>query len=198
MTRVNERSWWLISAVALLAACSIPVESIQSPTELSERHARDWQAIASSFQVEILRDGYVTPAEYMTAMQAGAACMTDRGFDVSPLRDVPDGVRKDFTVALGSRQEDEITPMWAECRKGFYGAVESVWLAQHSRLDEGLATLEAELIECLRAAGIPDVEPGLEDYELFLLLRNRDASAAAWICRERFLIFTGQALAKPQ
>lgn len=135
--------------------------------------------------------------EYVQALRDGADCMREAGFEVSEFRDVPDGIRQDFMVGRGERQEREITPEWDRCRTEHYVAVESVWLLQHARLDEEQDALQAELIDCLEANGVEGATASMRDHEIWHLLNDSDAAMEAWVCRERFLIYTGQLGSRP-
>lgn|GEM_PF-6371496 len=163
-----------------------------SHPELADR----WRAASSEYQRAVLADGTVSAAEYERAVVDTAVCMNQAGFETSALRDVPDGVRKDFAVHQSEGSDAQPDEAWARCWEEFAVAVESVYLAQHAstKSDE---TIDRQLTDCLADNGLSDVPTQMTDFELFSQLREADASTAAWFCREKWLIARGEMGADP-
>lgn len=178
--------------VALIASIAVSCASETARPDLAER----WGTTASEYQLEILEDGTVSADEYGGAVAATAGCMEAAGFDTGPLRDVPDGVRKDFTVYPGGSSAADPDEDWGRCWDQHLVAVESVYLAQHAS-EAGPDAINRQLRDCLAAAGISDAPEAPTDFELFTLLRDLDASTEAWFCREKWLIALGELGAEP-
>jgi len=131
--------------IALVAACS-PVEprlgpslDADSPSAATQRAsialAERWLRSVSEYQAMVLEDRRVTVAEYEQAVDSTAACLNRKGYETGPVREVPDGVRLDFMVIQGDNDASDVAAAWSTCWIGYLRAVESVYLAQHARLD---------------------------------------------------------------
>lgn len=186
-----------VLALLLALTCTGCADPDGTASESSRLKANQWLRTTSEVQKAVLLDGEVTASEYAGSVEAARTCVEGLGFGVSAVRNVSDGVRQDFVVRPGDKTTEEAFDALAACRSEQLEAVESVYLAQHSRIDEGREVLEGELITCLQKHGVPDVPTGLTDFELFKLLRERDVSTDAWFCREIFLIATGNLGASP-
>ncbi len=158
--------------------------------------AREWLPVVSGLQREALSDEAVTLDEYVAALSAGATCMREAGFQASDIRIVPDGIRRDFTVTQRDQSDDEVTAAWAHCRSTDYGAVETVWLAQHKRIGVSREQLMEELHTCLSRAGLAAgfvADPDELGYRLYV----SNAPSRQWACLERFLIYIGRNVTHP-
>jgi len=182
--------------LALVLMASVSVSCASPPTSARPDLAERWRASASEYQRDVLDDGVVSDDEYQQAVSDTAGCMQGAGFDTGPIRDVPDGVRKDFVVSPGASSDADPDAAWGRCWDEFLVAVESVYLAQHAS-DADIATIDQQLRDCLAANGISDAPKTPTDFELFTLLRDADASTEAWFCREKWLIARGELGAGP-
>jgi hypothetical protein len=197
----------LLHLTAIGCSTHLPTPSIVSsrPDDESRHLAREWLASVSAFQAGILRDQEVSAAEYASALTAGKTCMETHGFRVSSLQELPDGIRRDFIVydestspPPGSRMSPEMSRAWDECRREFYGAVETVWLTQHVRRDITAAGLRSEEIACLESNGVRGAQADFTDHDIVELLSKGEVRIEAWGCRERFLIYSGQTTIHPE
>ncbi len=175
-----------------LVACG-PSKTERTSIALAER----WHRSTTEYQAVVLDDHRVSDDEYEQAVVDTARCLNDNGFETGGIRDVPDGVRKDFMIMQGDHTDNETADAWTTCWRDHLDAVESVYLAQHARLDEDEAALERELLDCLIDNNVADAPSGMSDFELFELLRASDASTQAWFCRERWLVARGKLGATP-
>ena len=170
---------------------------VQSSNVDSMSLAREWLPAVSGQQRKVLEDGVVTLDEYVAALSAGAACMRDAGFETSAIRVVPDGIRRDFTVTQQGQSDDEVSTSWSRCRADHYGAVETVWLAQHKRIGASRDQLVQEMRTCLSDAGF--TSGFVEDPdELGYRLHLTGAPSRQWACLERFLIYIGRNVTHPK
>lgn len=164
---------------------------------MSQELAADWANVTSTSQLAVLEDRVVEAEEYKTAIGDGRACMQDLDFTVSEMRPVPDGVRLDFSVGVGARDEEDIARSWAGCRSKYYDAVESVWIAQHAAIGVTQEELDTRLGECLASAGVRGNSPGMRDDQIAQLIYESGGRPEAWVCREQHLILGGAAILYP-
>lgn len=168
-----------------------------TPNEASKDLAREWLDYTEGPQAEVLRDLQVSEAEYSQALMAMRKCLDSLGFETSEIRQLPDGIRKDFGVRAGEQTDAAIAQAWDRCRAEQLEAVESVFLAQYARPGFAQQTLKRDLVSCLLDNGITAVSIGMTDAEIADSLVKQQASVDAWACRERFLIFSGEGLTRP-
>jgi hypothetical protein len=161
------------------------------------RRRYEWLPAVSGMQRDVLSDEAVTLDEYVAALSAGAACMRGAGFLTSDIRIVPDGIRRDFTVTQRNEPDDEVSTTWARCRSTYYGAVETVWLAQHKRTDLNGEQLVDEMRTCLLNAGFSGAFVADPD-ELGYRLHLSNAPSRQWACLERYLIYIGRNVTHPK
>lgn len=166
-------------------------------TDSSRLLAERWLRATEGTQRATLADQLITLSEYTDSVEAARKCVELGGFGTSAPRQVGDGVRLDFVVRPEGKAAEEAFEVLTTCRSAHLEAVESVYLAQHSRIEEGREVLEEELLDCLENHGVSDVPTGLQDFQLFELLRDRDVSTGAWFCRDTFLIALGELGATP-
>lgn len=193
-TRQHGRVAVVLLALAFATGCA---DASGSASDASRDLAAVWLKSTNGSQRPLLADLRISEEEYVEAVLSASRCVEEQGFGVSAVRDVADKVRKDFLVYLEGGDPQEANAALVECRWEHLESVESVYLAQHSRVDEGIDVLEQELISCLADNGVGSVPSGLTDFELFTLLRERVVSTAAWYCRDAFLIAIGKLGATP-
>lgn len=183
-----------VALISAAAACQAAPRSSSDATANSHSTAlaERWLETTSEHQARVLADLRVSDGEYLQALDDTATCLHDRGIQTGPVRDVPDGVRKNFLVIPGDRTEADADAAWQACWAERLDAIESVFLGQHARPDVDEATLERELLACLAALGVQDTPTGMRDVELFQLLQSQDASIEAWVCREHWLLARGE------
>lgn len=204
----------LLLGLLLLLGCSASIGSPSAPTSESpsgsdvagrpsqislpeaQLLADRWLLSVGPEQASILDDRHVSNDEYVNAVGDAAACLNEQGFETGAVREVPDGVRRDFTVQQGDHSDADTAAAWRRCWSQHLNAIESVFLAQHARPGDASA-VEQELLACLVDNELLNAPSGMTDFELFTFLRSSDASTAAWFCRERWLIARGEIGADP-
>lgn len=182
----------LVAVLLCLTGCA-PSAVERRSSDLAER----WLGNVSDYQARVLGDLRVSDDEYELAVSDTALCLNAKGFATGSIREVPDGVRNDFMVLQGDHTDTQMTEVWGSCSNQHLTAVESVYLAQHARVDADAATLADELVECLAENDIPDAPTAMTDFELFQYLRTSEAATGAWFCRERWLLASGKLGATP-
>lgn len=154
----------IVGVMMVVAACT----SGSSPPSKSQ--ADDGPSIADIIALEgtdeqapYLADGEVTAAEREAAFLAMAACVKERGVEVTGYElDPRGGEYVEVSSDLPEEAEDRIVK---ECRQQYYLAVAAVYARQHGPTAEE-ETAEAERIaECMRERGV-DVPDGLTFLEL--------------------------------
>jgi|GEM_PF-3751645 len=140
------------------------------------------------------RPGFHT---YRSAVEASRRCVADAGFDVTPLQDLPDGLRVDFGVDEGDRPEEEMWATWDDCRRRHSYDEEVAYFAALRRPATELSLLRADLAACVTNEGVDGVTATMSDGEIASAMDQQQASVSAWACRERFLILTGAARPRP-
>ncbi len=110
-----------------------------------------------------LADGNVTAAEREAAFLAMAACMKDRGVEVTDYELQPRGGESIFVTSdLPEEAEDRIV---RKCRQEYYLAVAAVYARQHGPTAEEEAIEAKRIAECMRERGV-DVPDDLTFLEM--------------------------------
>lgn len=180
------------AALALTGALVFAGCSADEPGSTRESLLEVWTATgrtASAFQEGIIADGVITEAEYLSAVDAAARCMEDKGWEVGKPSPRPDGITYDFaTGATGGDLETEPERNqidYNECADGTIDPLEMAYFEANLFTGEERERAYRELAECLAANGVDGVVDGATLSEVSILLQEADASDAAHMCVDR-------------
>ncbi len=158
--------WGLAIALALVAAACTGGSSPPS-TDAAEDGPSVAEIIAlegTEAQAPYLADGKVTPAEREAAFLAMAACMKDRGVEITNYELRPRGGESiEVQSELPDEEQDRVV---RECRQEYYLAVGAVYARQYGPTAEEEAKEAERIAECMRERGV-DVPDGLTFLEMY-------------------------------
>lgn len=126
-----------------------------------------------------------TLAEYRKAVEAGAACVEDAGFQTTEIREGADGVTLEFNIIASS---DEISGVATACYEKHTLAVERAYFWSNIPTGAERDRLHGKLLECIEAAGVSGVSRADSEQALVKAMADQlgDNMTEALLCIDQF------------